>query len=222
MLPVAYLAIIGAGQTAFARYIIPTLPFLCIGAAYFTVETAHAIGRWSRRPRATVVLTGFLAVLVAAPSAWSAIQTDRLLSRVDNRLLAAEWIHDQFREGATLYQSGLVYGHVQMQTSDPQGRDRYPEVMLNEERVIFYDREEQRTDLPELIVMIECPLAYCNAPPQLQPVLTEYVLLRTFTALDPTQPGLVYDRDDAFFVPLAGFAAVTRPGPNLMIYGHRH
>ena len=221
MTPVAYFAIIGAGQTAFARYIIPTLPFLCIGAAYFTVEAAQAIGRSSRHPHATVALTGLLAALVAAPSAWSAIQSDRLLGRIDNRLLAAQWLHDQFRVGATIYQSGSVYGLVQMQTSDPEGGDRYPQVTFDENSARFYDAKGAATPPPELIVVTECPLAYCSVPATLPPVLARYVLLQTLTAVDPTYSGLVYDRDDAFFVPLAGFGAVTRPGPNLMIYRRR-
>jgi hypothetical protein len=31
-------------------------------------------------------------------------------------------------------------------------------------------------------------------------------------------PHLVYDADDAFYVPLSGFEAVERPGPNLDVY----
>jgi hypothetical protein len=31
--PVTYFVLIGAGQTAFARYILPTIPFLCLGGA---------------------------------------------------------------------------------------------------------------------------------------------------------------------------------------------
>ena len=34
-------------------------------------------------------------------------------------------------------------------------------------------------------------------------------------------PRLVYDWDDAFFLPLSGFSAVSRPGPNLAIHVRR-
>jgi hypothetical protein len=37
-------------------------------------------------------------------------------------------------------------------------------------------------------------------------------------AADVDDPALVYDREDAIYVPLAGFRAVTRPGPNVEIY----
>jgi hypothetical protein len=221
LLPVSYFALIGSGQTAFARYIIPIVPFLCLSAAYFAVETARAIGRRSTVPVATAALTWLFAAIVAAPAAWSAIQTDRLLSRDDTRLIAARWIHDRYRGGVTLYQSGSTYGHVQMQTADPNGTARYPDVLFNEESAVFYDAGRPTTS-PELIAVATCALPYCDAPARLGPVLADYQPLQTFTAVDLAQPGLVYDRDDAFFVPLAGFGAVARPGPNLVIYGRRH
>jgi hypothetical protein len=31
----------------------------------------------------------------------------------------------------------------------------------------------------------------------------------------------VYDRQDAFFVPIAGFTGVARPGPSVLIYKRR-
>ena len=68
----------------------------------------------------------------------------------------------------------------------------------------------------------ECPLAYCDAPEALHRTLARhYRLETTFRAFDPAATNLAYDRDDAFFVPLAGFQAVMRPGPNLSIYA-RH
>ncbi len=70
--------------------------------------------------------------------------------------------------------------------------------------------------------MPECRLAYCEVPAPLRRLLTaDYRLERTFVAHDALAPGLAYDMDDAFFVPLAGFNAVTRPGPNLSIYVRR-
>jgi hypothetical protein len=33
--------------------------------------------------------------------------------------------------------------------------------------------------------------------------------------------GAVFDRQDAFFLPIAGFSGVERPGPNVSIYLRR-
>jgi 4-amino-4-deoxy-L-arabinose transferase-like glycosyltransferase len=42
LFPVVYFAVIGGGQTAFARYVIPLVPFLCLSAAHAAV----ALGGW--------------------------------------------------------------------------------------------------------------------------------------------------------------------------------
>ena len=205
--PVVYFAVIGAGQTTFARYILPVVPFLCIASAYVTVETARAIAAWSGRPAPAPVIAWMLAALIAMPALLSSIQTDRLLARTDNRVIAAEWIRAHFPDGARIFHTGRIYAHVQLQSGfvpDPH----YPSV--------DYDA----TPPADLVVVAHCPLAYCDGPPDaLYGRLTDYELLEMFTALDEDNLRLVYDKDDAFFVPLAGFEAVTRPGPTLLVYG---
>lgn len=206
LFPVAYFALIGAGQTAFARYIMPILPFLCIAAAHTTVEGAGAVARMLKRPGARPKLTWALAILVAAPTLWSSIATDRLLSLTDSRLQAAGWIRDNFPHGASMFQTGAIYGHIQMQRSGFIDDPAYSPVPVDAPRP------------PDLIVVLRCPLAYCDTPPDLEQRLLPYMPLQTFTAVNVDDPALVYDREDAFFVPLSGFGAVTRPGPNVLIY----
>jgi 4-amino-4-deoxy-L-arabinose transferase-like glycosyltransferase len=207
--PVAYFALIGSGQTAFARYILPTIPFLCLAGAVLVTELARTIGHWSQRPAATPALAALIAALVAAPSLWSAIETDRLLARVDNRLLAAAWLRDNFQNGASLFQTGSSYGHLRMQKEGLVADPRYAEVPID------------AVPAPDVIVVLRCPLGYCDVPAGLDRALAAYVPLTAFIAARLDDPELVYDRDDAFFVPLAGFRAVTRPGPNVEIYGRQ-
>ena len=204
--PVAYFALIGAGQTAFARYILPTIPFLCLSGALLITELARAISRWSGRPTAAPTLAAIMASLVAAPSLWSAIETDRLLARVDNRLLAAAWVRENFQDGASLFQTGSSYGHLQMQKGGLVRDPRFVEVPID------------ATPAPDLIVVVRCSLGYCDVPAGVNRALTDYVPLIAFVAARVDDPALVYDRDDAFFIPLSGFRAVTRPGPNVEIY----
>ena len=97
--PLAYFALMGVGQTAFARYILPIVPFLCLAAGYATTEGARWAVMAMARPAALRPLMGLLACLIAAPSIWSVVQTNRLLSRSDNRLLAAEWIRSRVSRG---------------------------------------------------------------------------------------------------------------------------
>jgi 4-amino-4-deoxy-L-arabinose transferase-like glycosyltransferase len=207
--PVTYFVLIGAGQTAFARYILPTIPFLCLGGALLVTELARTIGQWADRPSAAPALVAIIAALVAAPSLWSAIETDRLLARVDNRLLAAAWLRDNFQNGASLFQTGSSYGHLPMQKEGLVADPRYRDVPID------------AVPAPDIIVVLRCPLGYCDVPAELNRALAPYVRLTAFVAARLDDPSLVYDRDDAFFVPLSGFRAVTRPGPNVEIYGRQ-
>ncbi len=219
--PIAYYALIGAGETAFARYIIPVVPFLCLAAAHTVVEATRAIARWSRRPAAAPAFAWVVAALAAAPSLASAIHTDVLLSRVDNRLLAAEWIRARYPEGASIAQTGTVAGQVQMATVAPDTPEQYPALAFEPETGRFFTAGGQDGS-PQLIVVEQCPLSYCNVPdPWLKVLRDRYELEQMFVAYDVSSPTLVYDRDDDFYLPLAGLSAVQRPGPNITIYRRR-
>jgi hypothetical protein len=204
--PVAYFVLIGAGQSAFARYILPTIPFLCLGGAVLVTELAQTVSRRLRRPAAAPTLAAIIAALIAAPSLWSAVETNRLLARDDNRVTAAAWLRERFPHGASIYQTGSVYGHVQMQEGVVPDR-RFPEVPID------------ATANPDVIVVLRCALDYCDVPEAINSRLAAYVPLTFFIAARLNDPSLVYDRDDAFYIPLSGFRAVTRPGPNVEIYG---
>jgi hypothetical protein len=219
MFPVLYFALIGAGQTAFARYILPVVPFLCLAAAYATVEAARFLVRRSDRIALAPVLAWSLAVAIAAPSAWSAVRIDSLLSRRDNRLLAAEWIAAEYPDGATMYQSGSTYGQVQMRTADLRANERYPQLLFDARARVFRTRDGKRTSPPRVMVVQEHPLSYSRVPDAIRQLSGKsYERQAIFPALDSQYAGLAFDWDDAFYVPLAGFDAVTRPGPNLTIY----
>jgi hypothetical protein len=204
--PVTYFAVIGAGQTAFARYILPVVPFLCLAAAFLTVELARFLAGWSGRPRRAPAFTAMIAIVIAAPSLWSVIETNRLLSRADTRLIAAAWLREQFPRGASMFQTGSDYGHLQMQADGIIPDPRYPRALID------------ATPSPDVIVVLRCALAYCDVPANVTSTLRQYTRLAVFMAADVDDPALVYDREDAFYVPLAGFRAVTRPGPNVEIY----
>ena len=142
------------------------------------------------------------------------------MTRTDSRLVAAVWIRERFPI-AQLHQSGAIYAGVQMQTADPNAVDHYRDVAFDQGSETFRNATGEMVD-PELVVVPECPLSYCGASTSLRNVIArDYRLEYTSRALDPTYGGLVYDLDDAFFLPLAGFAGVERPGPNLLVYVRR-
>jgi hypothetical protein len=217
--PLTYYAFIGAGETAFARYIIPVVPFLCLAAAHTIVEGARLIERVTRRPQMLAAAAWTLAIAAAMPSIVSAVWTDVLLSRTDNRLVAADWIRSEYPNGISIAQTGTVAGQVQMTTAaDPEIAATYRALRFQPESGKFLQPDDSEGS-PELILVEECPLSYCDVPQQWFTVLRQgYHVERTFPAFDGASHSLVYDRDDDFYLPLAGFDAVVRPGPNITAY----
>ena len=72
---------------------------------------------------------------------------------------------------------------------------------------------------PSFVVVQDHALApYTNPPDGLVEILkNRYELIAKFIASDPAANNL-YDRQDAFYLPLRGFRGVERPGPNLYVF----
>jgi 4-amino-4-deoxy-L-arabinose transferase-like glycosyltransferase len=221
--PVSYYAFIGAGETAFARYIIPVIPFLCLAAGHTISRVADSLARLAKRPQAAPAVAWVVAALAAAPSLVRAVQSDMLLSQTDNRLIAAQWVRDKYPEGVSIAQTGTVAGQIQMTTAAPREiADKYVPLKFEPASLRFFNPADQDGGLPDLILVEECPLAYCEVPEQWRKVIRDrYELDRAFPAFDASSTELVYDRDDDFYLPLAGLSDVTRPGPNITVYRRR-
>jgi hypothetical protein len=207
--PVVYFLLLGSGYTVFARYMIPVVPFLCLTAAH----AVTAAGRWTAeragRPAWTTSIVFAGAALVLAPSAWSVIQFDRLISRTDNRLIAASWIRSQFPGGATIAQVGPDGGRVIVAGDDFRLSTRYTTVPF-----------ANGHPAPDIIVVQSSPLVRgeSGAPGDL--LAKEYDLAADLH-VDAGDRRNVYDWQDEFYVPLTGFKGIQRPGPNLRIYVRR-
>jgi hypothetical protein len=81
--PLIYFATASQGNTVLFRYMLPVVPFLCLGAAFLV---SIAAGRL-RDGRATAVVSIAAVVALAAPSAIAVVRVDRLLARSDSRLI---------------------------------------------------------------------------------------------------------------------------------------
>lgn len=84
-----------------------------------------------------------------------------------------------------------------------------------------YDLATLRARGVEYVVTQESPLrAYARVEGRMREILGGHAtLLAVFDPFTPgTSPRPVYDPIDAFFVPMAGFAGVERPGPKIAIY----
>jgi hypothetical protein len=210
--PIAYYVVAGSGYRVFARDMLPVLPFLCITAAWLTVTVVHALVG-AERPRTRAWVTVAIALAVITPSARNVVLLDRLLSRPDNRVIAARTLPTLIPSGSLVYHSGESFGRVPFQLSDPP---------VNFEECDYDETTGRFTPdgrLPDWIILQRSPLVlYSRVPDGVLTLVTEgYDLVRIFpvAAEDPSR---IYDQQDALFLPLAGLAGVERIGPTFEVY----
>jgi len=212
--PVAYYAVAASSRSLFFRYAIPIVPFLCLAAAWLVCRAAarFVLIEPNRHQRWALAVPWLLAAAIVLPSAISVVAFDRLIAQTDNRVVVARWFEQHVPSGSSVLQSGSQYGHAQF---DP--RLNYVVWVWNGPHLVFTVNNEPATGRPDWILLQESPL-----PSATQPIVKEflrqgYVRVQDFVALSLADDHL-FDQQDAFFVPFAGFKGVKRPGPNFALY----
>ena len=208
----AFFAAIGSGQTVFFRYVMPLVPIACLSAAVAVTHAGVWLARRARLPAPAAV--ALLGLLVAAPSLTNSLWLDVLLARTDTRVLAGRWLAPRLRPETTLADTGGDYAKLD-----------FGGLAFHDWR---YDRVSQsfgdpagRT--PDWIVVDDSPLPeYTAAPAALRALVSErYDMVHEVRGLTARAGAAIYDRQDAFFLPIAGFSGVERPGPTVRIYRRR-
>jgi hypothetical protein len=156
-------------------------------------------------------LTAAFALAVGYPSAAASWRFDRIIARTDNRVLVTEWFEQNVPPGSSVLQSGARYGHAQF----PRALN-YRQWTWDGGRLAFMLDGRRAEGRPDCILVQDSPL-----PSTTQEIVTQflaegYVHERDFHALTLSDR-LVYDRLDAFFVPVDGLEDVERPGPNFAL-----
>jgi uncharacterized membrane protein len=195
--PLVYFLTAARGQTVFARYMIPVVPFLCIGAAYVVHRAVDAAKPY--RFLTPALGLGLFAAL-AVPTAAKTVRLDALLARPDNRLVVSAWMEETLK-GRTVCETGSRYGRVHPDSSSAPCSDG-------------------GTGVADYVVVQRSPLAlYSSVLPIEESLLTSrYVLIQTFHTGASALRQDDYDPSDAFFVPLRRLDAVRRPGPEFEVY----
>ena len=125
-------------------------------------------------------------------------------------MVAASWIERRFPAGATIAQVGPGGGRVFPAAGNPARQSAYPSIELG----------SPATD-PDVIVVQWSPLyAGEDHRAAVAAFAWRYVVGADFRAAE-SHPDIVYDWQDEFYLPLTGFANISRPGPNLTIYVRR-
>jgi hypothetical protein len=208
--PLAYYLLLGSGYTVFARYMVPIVPFLCLTAGYAVAEAARRAAPRLRLATQAPWLAWVMAACVLAPSARSVVHFDRLLARTDNRCVAASWIEQRYPLGASIAQVGEDAGRVVMvQPAAARGRE-----------FSFRPFNPAAPDTDIVIVESSPRTPGRHDPSILAAIERSYVLAADLRAVGD-HPSNVYDRQDLFYLPLAGFKDISRAGPNLIIYVRR-
>jgi hypothetical protein len=207
LFPVSYYALLGSGYTVFTRHMVPVVPFLCLAAAYFIAESARWLAIRLRRPQWNPALVTLGLVGLLWPSVHSVVMFDVLMARTDNRLLARRWIEQRFQAGTTIAQIGRDGGHVFLQ--DPN-EVRYT--------TIEFSREGLQ---PDIVVVQSSPMLDAPALGDMEHVLSTDYTLEFASEVAAPDPQNVYDLQDEFYLPFAGFQRIDRPGPNLKVYVRR-
>jgi hypothetical protein len=201
---------IGSGQTVFFRYILPIVPVLCVPAAVAIVHAASWLAARGAMTRSNALAV--LLVLTAGPGLVNSVWFDVLLARTDSRVLAARWLQQRVQPGDSVYDSGGTYASLVLREAP-----RYHAWHFDPELGSFGHPEGRN---PDWLVLHESPVsAYASTPPQVRALaLRDYELVHRVRATRGRARAAVYDRQDAFFMPLWGFWTVERPGPTIGIY----
>jgi hypothetical protein len=234
--PLAYYLLIGRGETAFYRYILPVVPFLCLGAGVFCARFQRPI---------------LVAGLLSLPSLISSLWALHLMQEGDTRDAMGAWIEQHIPTEATILHAGAYTGAPMLQRNvtnqtreymakagradvagfrkpdDPRWYDRnrpvYDVLFVRKEGIEFasqLDVEEILKNPPEWLLIEDYFLIhYSNVPEEILKLAASYQLVHEETAWEGAVTP-VFDQQDAFYLPVWGFKGFRRMGPGLKLY-HR-
>jgi hypothetical protein len=219
--PVAYYIVAGSIRNLFFRYALPIVPFHCVTGAYLVCRSLETLmERWPARtpwrvPAQQFAVVG-VSIAIVLPSAVRVQQLDRVLGATDNRVVVSQWFTENVPPGSSVLQSGSRYGLAQF---DP--RLGLKEWRWDGPRRAFLMDGGRPAGKPDWILVQESPLPSTTQEAVMELLKGDYELVSEFPAVS-IGTDVVYDRQDAFFVPFNGLERVKRPGPNFALFKHRN
>jgi hypothetical protein len=232
--PLGYLAVLARESLLYARYLAVLAPF----AALFAGAGAYALAR-RLVPQHPLLGVGAAVVLAGVGPALQSAQYDRFLALRDTRQLAADWIRAHVPPGTRLTLPNMVpYPNPTLPPDAGQLRQRYGELaaglqargLADPARTYpmrflgFFDSHDPSWQ-PEdrFVVTTHHPavLRGTNIPPEYLARLDAAGArpVAHFEAFrEPIPASVVYEPVEADYVPLAGFGALIRPGPNVTVW----
>jgi hypothetical protein len=207
---------IATGKAVFMRYYLSLVPILVIAAAALIVRVAERLV--PDRTRRQVPVVAILTVVCGFQGSWVSVRQDALLSRTDTRVEARRWMEQNLPGGTRVGVPTDWWTRTQWEfysygkPSIPPG-SRYQAVRP----------EQVRSSGVEYVLVDESPLLLYSPPERrawsdwLARNAVQVAEFDPFTKpLDEVRA--VYDQLDAFYVPVARFSGVRRPGPRIRVY----
>jgi len=201
-----------SGKAIFMRYYLSLVPILTIGAGVLLSWAVRRLvpGRWRTQDAVLVVA---LAVC-GFESLWCSVQQNRLLAREDTRVEAREWLAKNLPAGALVgtpvdwWKDFYPYGKPTL----PAGC-RYLAVAPADVRA----KRVRYLVVDDLLLRLYSPPERRDWPSWLA---SNARLLFEVTPYDrPVEEIRArYDQLDAFYVPVARFGGIVRPGPRIRVY----
>jgi hypothetical protein len=191
------LAVLLANPIGWSRNLMPVVPALAVAIGALVAQVADRAGGWWRS-----ILLAVAALSLAAPG-WDGLRMAWTLRETDTRGLAADWIAANVPATSALIgfggPPGVIWG-----LPDVGGRK-----LLRGLDPAVWSRAA------EFVVRYHYPNAWAAQELPPAPALGE-----PLAVFDPFAPGAdpVVEPLDAFYLPLARFAGVERPGPRIEIY----
>lgn len=206
MFVVLYYLVISSAPVHLVRYFTALVPVLTMLLADFVGAVAN---RWHAAAARATVATAMVVALVAEPLA-SAIAHDRIASRPDTRVLAAEWIREHLPANGVAVVLGsnlFVYADPELPPTMRRVPTQTPVDQYTREGVTHVITHEHRIPFSRL------------DPAQIQALTPHLRLLKEFS---PFEHGLAggFEDEDAFYIPFYDFAGVVSPGPLVHIYAY--
>jgi 4-amino-4-deoxy-L-arabinose transferase-like glycosyltransferase len=201
---VIYYVVTSLSQVGQSRYLTPLMPLIALLVSRCVLGFARRIAAVPLRPYVAALV---LAALAAEPAV-SSVAHDRIAARADTRAQALRWMTAHLPANAVVARLGSTYFPI----ADPEVP---PGVRVA-------DLPLWSTDLDAYgvthVITHEHPLPFSrpNAQ-QLAALAPRLEPLATFSPFADGPAG-TYEDLDAYYVPIAHFAGVRRPGPLVRIY----
>jgi hypothetical protein len=201
-LVVVWFIVTSTSPVALSRYITPALPALAILQAAGLYAGVQRLG-----PRRAGLVLACAAILLLAQPLVASVRFDALAARTDTRVLAMDWLAAN-AVGARVAVVGTRFWHY--------GEPRLP---AGVRRVPLRSGAPVERSGVDFVVTHDHELFWSSVPSGF--ATGRASRLELLVDFDPRVGGegvAVFEANDAFYLPIAGFGGVTLPGPRVQIY----